>query len=160
MSDIPSKKPYLVRAIYEWCVDTGFTPHLSVVIGEGVRVPHAFVRDGQIVLNIAPHATNKFQIDNEAMSCQARFGGVAHQLYVPMANIAAIYARENGQGMAFDIEEDRADQSSGEDSAITDTPDTGPGRIALATEAPPPAKSDDDDPTPPDGNRPRLRIVK
>ena len=158
MSDIPSTKPYLVRAIYDWCVDAGFTPHLAVVVGEGVRVPRAFVRDGQIVLNIAPHATNKFQLDNEAMSCQARFGGVAHQLYVPMANISAIYARENGQGMAFDVPAEGEDPASVEDSAIGEAVDAEPETVTGNAETP--APTDDEDPTPSGGGRPHLRIVK
>ncbi|WP_417067932.1 ClpXP protease specificity-enhancing factor [Niveibacterium terrae] len=103
MSDIPSTKPYLIRALYDWCVDAGFTPYLSVVVSERVKVPRAFVRDGQIVLNIAPHATREFVLDNEAMSCQARFGGAAQSLYVPIDAVQAIYARENGQGMAFEV---------------------------------------------------------
>lgn len=111
MSDIPSTKPYLVRAIYEWCVDAGFTPYLAVTVGENVRVPQAFIKDGQIVLNIAPHATHQFQLDNDAMSCQARFNGAAQNLYVPIANIAAIYARENGQGMAFEVTVTKPEQS-------------------------------------------------
>ncbi len=152
MSDIPSTKPYLIRAIYDWCLDAGLTPHLAVIVGEGVRVPRAFVRDGQIVLNIAPHATNKFQLDNEAMSCQARFGGVAHQLYVPIDNISAIYARENGQGMAFEVGA-VGSEAAAQDSAITQQEAEPESLEPTLTEG------GNEDP-PPSGGRPRLRIVK
>lgn len=154
MSEIPSTKPYLIRALYEWCVDSGFTPHVAVMVDDTVRVPRAFVRDGQIVLNIAPDATNQFNLDNEALSCQARFGGVAQMLYVPIANIAAIYARENGQGMAFEVE-------------LAETVTLAPEPVGDAAERPaapaqdaPQEGPDGDEPSPPDGGRPRLRIVK
>lgn len=139
MSDTPSTKPYLIRALYEWCVDAGFTPHLSVVVGPNVKVPRAFVRDGQIVLNIAPHAVREFVLDNEAMSCQARFGGAAQSLYVPMEAIRAIYARENGQGMAFDVD---ASVSEGEPEDSGESAEAGVGvEAGPADEAKAPAKS-------------------
>ncbi|WP_374602959.1 ClpXP protease specificity-enhancing factor [Niveibacterium sp.] len=150
MSNIPSTKPYLVRALYEWCVDAGFTPHVAVVVDDTVRVPRAFVRDGQIVLNIAPDATHQFNLDNEALSCQARFGGVAQMLYVPIANIAAIYARENGQGMAFEVEPKL-------DGAATAAPvESEPAAVPAPAES----ADSDDSPTPPEGGRPHLRVIK
>lgn len=94
-------KPYLLRAIHEWCVESGFTPYVVVRVDENTRVPMAYVRDGQIVLNIAPYATHQLSISNDDISCQARFNGVAQQLYVPVSNVVAIYARETGQGLAF-----------------------------------------------------------
>ena len=103
MSDIPSTKPYLIRAIFDWCVENGFTPHIMVHVDGSTRVPMAYVRDGRIVLNIAPYATHQLVIGSEELSCQARFGGVAQSLLVPMNNIMAVYARENGQGMAFEV---------------------------------------------------------
>lgn len=96
-----STKSYLIRAIFDWCVDNSLTPYIVVQVDARTRVPVQHVREGQIVLNIAPYATNKLVIDAEAASFQARFSGVAQNLYVPMAQIVAIYARENGQGMAF-----------------------------------------------------------
>ena len=102
--DLPSTKPYLLRAIWEWCGDNGFTPYIAVQIDARTRVPREFVRDGQIVLNIGPDASNKLQIGNEFIEFQARFGGVARQLSVPVEQVTAIYARENGAGMAFEIE--------------------------------------------------------
>ena len=94
--DLPSTKPYLLRAIWEWCGDNGFTPYIAVQIDARTRVPREFVRDGQIVLNIGPDASNKLQIGNEFIEFQARFGGVARQLSVPVEQVTAIYARENG----------------------------------------------------------------
>lgn len=96
-----STKPYLLRGIFDWCVDAGFTPYVAVQVDLRTRVPVQHVRDGQIVLNIAPYATNNLLIDAEALSCQARFSGKVESLYVPITQIMAIYARENGQGMAF-----------------------------------------------------------
>lgn len=103
-----STKPYLLRAIWEWCVDQGFTPYLACLVDAGTRVPPGYARDGQIVLNLSPDATGQLQMDNEYVSFQARFGGVAHSIVVPVGNVIAIYARENGQGMAFepDLPED------------------------------------------------------
>lgn len=101
MSQSFQTKHYLVRAVFDWCVDNSLTPYLVVLVDERTRVPMQHVRDGQIVLNIAPYATHKLVIDAEAASFQARFSGVAQNLYVPMSQVVAIYARENGQGMAF-----------------------------------------------------------
>jgi stringent starvation protein B len=106
MEQLPSTKPYLLRAIWEWCCDNGFTPHIAVVVDQRTRVPREFVKDGQIVLNLGPGATNKLQIGNEFVEFQARFGGVARDLSVPIQQVAAIYARENGAGMAFDLDEE------------------------------------------------------
>jgi len=98
-----STKPYLMRAIYEWCVDQGFTPYLAVQVDQHTRVPSGHVREGQIVLNVGPEATHQLRIDNEQVAFQARFNGVAHQIVVPIGNVMSIYARENGQGMAFEV---------------------------------------------------------
>ncbi|MEW5887899.1 MAG: ClpXP protease specificity-enhancing factor [Pseudomonadota bacterium] len=98
-----STKPYLMRAIYEWCMDQGFTPYIAVVVDERTVVPRQYVRDGQIVLNIGHDATHQLVMGNELITFNARFGGVAHSLSIPVDNVAAIYARENGQGMAFEI---------------------------------------------------------
>lgn len=104
-----STKPYLLRAIYEWCTDNGFTPYLSVKVSGAVQVPMEFVRKGEIVLNIAFSATSGLKMDNEAVTFKARFGGVSRDIYVPVANVQAIFASENGQGMVFDeVEVDEA----------------------------------------------------
>ena len=101
MSEPKSTKPYLLRAVYEWCVDNGYTPHISVVVDSRTRVPMEHVRDGEIVLNIGPVAASRLQIGNEVIECTARFSGVAKELVIPVASVAAIYARENGHGMSF-----------------------------------------------------------
>ena len=98
-----STKPYLIRAIYEWCADSGFTPHVAVAVDGSVRVPAEFVKNGEIVLNVSALATSRLAMDNTAISFQARFGGVAREVYVPIERVIAIYARENGQGMAFPL---------------------------------------------------------
>ena len=103
---LPSTKPYMLRAIHEWCCDNGFTPYISVIADGNARVPREFVRDGQIVLNIGYDATGHLTIANDAISFQARFGGVARDILVPVCNVAAIYAKENGAGMAFEPELD------------------------------------------------------
>jgi stringent starvation protein B len=97
-----STKPYLIRAIHEWCTDNGLTPYLAVSVTQGVNVPMEHVRDGEIVLNISMLATDKLALQNEAVSFQGRFSGRVHQVYVPIDNVAAIYAKETGSGMAFE----------------------------------------------------------
>jgi stringent starvation protein B len=101
--DVASTKPYLVRAIYEWCSDQGFTPYLAVSVNDETRVPPAHVRNGEIVLNISPLATHQLVISNEDVRFSARFSGVVENLKVPISQIVAIYAKETGHGMAFDV---------------------------------------------------------
>ncbi len=108
----PSTKPYLLRAIYEWCTDAGFTPYVAVAVDETVRVPVEFVKNGEIVLNVSALATNRLKIGNDAVEFQARFGGVPRDVYVPIGRVIAIYARENGQGMAFDVPRPHATASA------------------------------------------------
>ena len=101
-----SSRPYLARALYEWIVDNGCTPYVVVNANrDDVHVPRAYVKDGQIVLNIAPSAVVGLKLDNDALEFNARFGGVAMQIYVPMSAVLGIYARENGQGMIFEPED-------------------------------------------------------
>ena len=107
-----STKPYLLRAIWEWCVDQGFTPYLATLVDEDTRVPPGYARDGQSVLNLSPDATGQLQMANDFISFQARFGGAAHSLVIPVANVVAIYARENGQGMAFEPELEAVEDAS------------------------------------------------
>jgi stringent starvation protein B len=102
MSELISTKPYMIRAIHEWCVDNNLTPHLLVVVDAQCRVPMAYVKEGEIVLNLNYAATKDLHIDNEAISFSARFGGVSQNLYVPTHAIKGIFARENGQGMFFE----------------------------------------------------------
>ena len=128
MSEI-STKPYLLRAIYEWCTDNGFTPYLSVKVTAGVQVPMEFVRKGEIVLNVSFTATSGLKMDNDAITFKARFGGVSRDIYVPVANVQAIFASENGQGMVFD----RIDEELLE--IETESPRGGLGLAAVPTTA-------------------------
>ncbi|WP_250534776.1 ClpXP protease specificity-enhancing factor [Caballeronia sp. AZ10_KS36] len=100
-----STKPYLLRALYEWCTDNGFTPHIAVRVDGATRVPRQFVRNDEIVLNISFEATSQLQMGNEWIEFSARFSGKSHKIEVQVANVLAIYARENGQGMAFPVEQ-------------------------------------------------------
>ncbi|KWF20388.1 ClpXP protease specificity-enhancing factor [Burkholderia pseudomultivorans] len=168
-----STKPYLLRALYEWCTDNGYTPHIAVRVDNSTRVPRQFVRDGEIVLNISFEATSQLQMGNEWIEFTARFSGKAHKIEIPVANVLAIYARENGQGMAFQVD---AVAGEGEDSGAFDDADDAsrdePGAPAAgltpvadngANEEPSegadePPKTDGDGSK--GGTRPRLKIVK
>ncbi len=100
-----SIKPYLIRAIHEWCSDQGFTAYLAVSVDASTRVPREFVKDGEIVLNVGLEATQKLLLGNEEITFQARFGGRSFPVVVPIERVAAIYASENGEGMAFEVTE-------------------------------------------------------
>ena len=118
-----SSRPYIIRAIYEWIVDNGCTPHLLVDVDiEGVDVPQAYVSDGQIVLNISPTAVVGLDMGNETVAINGRFGGVATDITVPVRAILGIYARENGQGMVFD---------TAEEPDVPPDPPAGKGRPSL-----------------------------
>ncbi len=140
-----STKPYLIRAIYDWCTDSGFTPYVAVAVDETVRVPVEFVNNGEIVLNMSALATSRLLIDNEAISFQARFGGVPREVYVPMGQVIAIYARENGQGMAFEVP--RAMSAPAAPRALEPA-----AEAAAASEPPEPPK--------PSSERPKLTRIK
>ena len=99
--DFPSTRPYLIRALHEWCTDNGFTPYVAVRVDGSVQVPREFVKDGEIVLNISGDATSSLQLGDDFIEFKARFGGKPREIMVPVARVIAIYARENGQGMAF-----------------------------------------------------------
>jgi len=123
MSEPKSTKPYLLRAVYEWCVDNGYTPHISVVVDSRTRVPMEYVRNGEIVLNIGPVAASRLQMGNEVIECTARFSGAAQELVIPVATVAAIYARENGHGMSFDPDKkETVREASGEEIAVPPDP--------------------------------------
>ena len=129
-----SSRPYLLRALYEWIVDNQCTPHLLVNSDyPQVRVPPSFASDGQIVLNVSPSAVRYLEMDNQAVSFEGRFGGVAHRLYVPCAAVLAIYARENGQGMVFELEAPEAEAVLAEEEGATpqDEPPKPGGRPSL-----------------------------
>ena len=105
MAQLISTKPYLLRAIHEWCADNSLTPHLIVAVDAQTRVPAAYVKNGEIVLNLNYGATKDLHIDNDSIVFSARFGGVSQNIYVPMTAVKGIFARENGQGMFFEAEE-------------------------------------------------------
>jgi stringent starvation protein B len=109
LPDNRSTRPYLIRAMFEWCVDHGFTPYLVVMVDKSVLVPQEFVKNGEIVLNISPEATGNLTLGNEWIEFKARFGGVPRDIVVPVERVIAIYSKENGQGMAFPkpLESDR-----------------------------------------------------
>lgn len=132
----PSTKPYLIRAIHEWCADAGYTPYLAVLVDDYTQVPLAYVKDGQIVLNIGVDAVKNLQLGNEDITCGGRFGGVAHQLIVPVTAVIGIFSKETGQGLVF----------QGQNS-LPATASTIEGGGAP------------DEPTPPQG-KPKLRVVK
>jgi len=124
-----SSRPYLVRALYEWIVDNDCTPHLLVNAEfTGVQVPAGFASDGQIVLNVSPTAVRHLHMDNEAVSFEGRFAGVAQSLFIPSAAVLAIYARENGQGMVFDAEPSMLDAEEIDDPDAQNPPDDEPPR--------------------------------
>ena len=121
-----SSRPYLVRALYEWIVDNDCTPHMLVNAEyPAVQVPQGFASDGKIVLNVSPNAVRHLHMDNEAVSFEGRFGGVAHTLYVPAGAILGIYARENGQGMVFELEPPLMEDDDLEDEGV-EPDDDGP----------------------------------
>jgi len=132
-----STKPYLIRALYEWCTDSGYTPQLLVAVDGRTRVPHGFVKDGQIVMNISAGATRNLTLENDWIQFSARFGGVSHEISIPVDRVAAIFARENGQGLHFEPV----------DASESEPPE------------PEPPPTGGDAPTPPKG-KPSLKVVK
>ena len=98
-----STRPYLIRALHDWCTDNGFTPYIAVHVDASVQVPQEYVKNNEIVLNVGFEATSGLKLGNEAIEFKARFGGTAREIVVPIDHVVAIYARENGQGMAFPV---------------------------------------------------------
>ncbi len=98
-----STRPYLIRALHDWCTDNGFTPYIAVYVDASVQVPNEYVKNGEIVLNVGFEATSNLKLGNELIEFKARFGGTAREIAVPVSHVIAIYARENGQGMAFPV---------------------------------------------------------
>ena len=122
-----SSRPYIMRALYEWIVDNGCTPYvLANALAQGVLVPQQYVKEGQIVLNISPGAVVDLDMSNEAMTFNGRFGGVPTDVHVPMTAVIGIYARENGQGMVFEPDEEPTQPTTPDD----DPPPSGKGKKA------------------------------
>jgi len=159
MSQLSARRPYLLRAFYDWLLDNQLTPHLVVDINlQGVQVPLEYARDGQIVLNIAPRAVGNLELGNDEVRFNARFGGVPRQVFVPMAAILAIYARENGAGTMFEPEPAYELGAQGAEEAPAD-----PVMSVIDGDRPDDATEEDpspDDDPPPRGHRPSLRVVK
>ena len=137
---LPSTRPYLIRALYDWCSDNGFTPYVAVKVDASVQVPREYVQGGEIVLNISMDATSALKLGNEFIEFKARFGGQPREIMVPIGRVMAIYARENGQGMAFPVSEGQP--------------------LEDKTTASPQHPDGDPPPAPPAGPRPALKRVK
>ncbi|HMN92566.1 MAG TPA: ClpXP protease specificity-enhancing factor [Hydrogenophaga sp.] len=161
--DIPSTRPYLIRALHEWCTDNGFSPYLAVQVDASVQVPVEYVKNGEIVLNVSFDATSGLRMGNEFIEFKARFGGVARDIMVPVDHVIAIYARENGQGMAFPAPAPAAgagqrphEAVAGSHEAASPSPSLRPVDAAASS---PPATDPPPVPPRPDG-RPQLKRVK
>ena len=105
-TELPSTRPYLIRALYDWCSENGFTPYVAVKVDNSVQVPREYVQGGEIVLNVSMDATSSLKLGNEFIEFKARFGGKPREIMVPIHRVMAIYARENGQGMAFPVSDE------------------------------------------------------
>ena len=180
--DSTSTRPYLIRALYDWCTDNGLTPYVAVAVDETVQVPREYVKNNEIVLNISFDATSSLKLGNDFIEFKARFAGSAREIMVPIARVIAIYARENGQGMAFPLAtpasalaqpvHDGEGHSSQElpppDTATAEpTVGTGPeAKIVQLVPANHTVSAREDDPAPPEppkptqGKRPSLKRVK
>jgi stringent starvation protein B len=107
MAKSASTKPYLVRAIYEWCVAEQYTPHLLVKIDQNTLAPRAFIKDGKILLNLSPGSIKDLLMGDEAITFTARFNGVPENLYLPISAVEGVYAKENGEGLFFEAKKDQ-----------------------------------------------------
>ena len=159
-----STRPYLVRALHEWCTDNGLTPYIAVMVDDSVQVPREYVNNGEIVLNISFDATSNLQLGNEFVVFKARFGGVAREISVPIARVIAIYARENGQGMAFPAP--TASSGEAEDAEPKILVSAIKPVVSLSTASSIQTQDTDDSTDPPKpphpnpGSRPQLKRVK
>jgi stringent starvation protein B len=162
-----STRPYLIRALYDWCTDNGLTPYIAVLVDETVQVPREYVKNGEIVLNISFDATSSLKLGNDFIEFKARFAGTAREIMVPVNRVIAIYARENGQGMAFPVAV-AAPVGEEKPSPLSSVPAAGaasddePRVVQLVTPDPPASNSgpDGEPPRPPSGPRPSLKRVK
>jgi stringent starvation protein B len=164
MPDI-STKPYLLRAIYEWCTDSGYTPYLAVKVDAATTVPMEYVKKGEIILNISYGATSGLKMDNDAITFRARFNGVSRELYIPVQNVLAIYANENGQGMAFDVSATASETTAPSPVSVPEPVGVAPGLSAVPGKTGPQLSDvshvpDDNDEPPKKGGRPTLTRIK
>jgi stringent starvation protein B len=171
-----STRPYLIRALHEWCTENGFTPYIAVFVDASVRVPPEYVKNNEIVLNVGLDATNGLRLGNEFIEFKARFGGTARDIAVPVTHVIAIYARENGQGMAFPAPSADTAGTTDAASASADAREAsdarrGAPRLALADDAAAPTSTrrgraptsvpePPEPPEPPTPGRPSLKRVK
>ncbi|TFY99644.1 ClpXP protease specificity-enhancing factor [Ramlibacter rhizophilus] len=167
-----STRPYLIRALYDWCTDNGFTPYVAVLVDDSVQVPREYVKNGEIVLNISFDATSSLKLGNEFIEFKARFAGSAREIMVPVNRVLAIYARENGQGMAFPVAGPGAEPavSTSRPTPLTSVAAAGaeadPAErpVQLVPADPPAPGRGEDDPEPPKpskpGPRPALKRIK
>jgi len=163
-----STRPYLLRALHDWCTDNGFTPYIAVFVDSGVQVPMEYVKNNEIVLNVGFEATSALKLGNEFIEFRARFGGSAREIVVPVDHVVAIYARENGQGMAFPVPTEAG--KAGAPAAEAPRAPAPVRSLRLATSEPPQESvadpvdqaPDEDPPTggAPAPNRPSLKRIK
>ena len=160
-----STRPYLLRALHDWCTDNGYTPYIAVYVDESVQVPMEYVKNKEIVLNVGFEATSALKLGNEFVEFKARFGGVSREIVVPVDHVVAIYARENGQGMAFPMPTEGGARIGGE----ADRPAPAVRGLRLASSEPEVADEPGDDepgddeppePAAPGSGRPALKRVK
>jgi stringent starvation protein B len=147
-TELPSTRPYLIRALYDWCSENGFTPYVAVKVDASVQVPREYVQGGEIVLNVSMDATSSLKLGNDFIEFKARFGGKPREIMVPIHRVMAIYARENGQGMAFPVSDDAVEPT------ILTAVETADSALSNAEDAPPPP------PTTSGSPRPALKRIK
>ena len=162
-----STRPYLLRALHDWCTDNGFTPYVAVYVDASVRVPLEYVKNNEIVLNVGIEATSGLKIGNDHLEFRARFGGVSREIVVPIDHVVAIYARENGQGMAFPVptEQAAAEAAAAATETRPPTPLRGlrlatPERVADSEAGQTPADYEPTEPDNPPTGRPSLKRIK
>ncbi|WP_298233744.1 ClpXP protease specificity-enhancing factor [uncultured Azohydromonas sp.] len=163
-----STRPYLIRALHDWCTDNGFTPYLAVFVDRSVQVPLEYVKNNEIVLNIGFEATSGLKLGNEFIEFKARFGGRAREIVVPVDHVVAIYARENGQGMAFPAPV--ATEPAEAQAPVPASAASAPQGLRLATAEPEAAQPEGESsegvtppeppPEPPAPGRPSLKRIK
>lgn len=144
-----STKPYMIRAIFEWCADSGFTPYIVVKVDRFTKVPVEYVKNGEIVLNLSPDATHKLTLGNDVIQFSARFGGVSREISVPVDTVGGIFAKETAQGLFFDTPS----------NAVVDGPVKSAQKVPSES-ASEPTPPDNDGSSPQNGGRPRLQVVK
>jgi len=163
-----STRPYLIRALHDWCTDNGFTPYIAVFVDARVQVPTEYVKNNEIVLNVGFEATSSLKLGNETIEFKARFGGTSREIIVPVDHVIAIYARENGQGMAFPMPA-APGAEVGPSDALQAQPAPKPPRLTLTESGaggskgpnePPDDDTEPPSPEPPAGSRPSLKRIK